>query len=109
MVVKYRPMNEFRYNKHTKHMNYVFGSNGKKNKSIGLTKEPYTFGKANMPLYKNARIGSNEKSYIRNGIITEKYSNYSHKAKNYMFSNNDYYNVKSKIRNYKRNNKKMWK
>lgn len=108
MSKKYLPKNEFRYNKQTKHMNYVFGSNGKKNKSLGLTTEKVTFGRNNMPLNKNARIGSTEQSYIRNGVITEKREYYSHKAKSYCFSKDDYCNVKSKIRNYKKNNKKYW-
>lgn len=108
MGKKYIPKNEFRYNKQTKHMNYVFGSNGKKNKSLGLTTEQTTFGRKNMPLQKNARFGATEKSYIRNGVITEKCGFYSHKAQSYEFSKEDYPNVKSKIRNYKKNNKKYW-
>lgn len=108
MKNKYLPKNEFRYNKTTKHMNYVFGSNGRKNKSLGLTTEKTTFGRNNMPLTKNARLGATEQSFIRNGVITEKRENYSHKAKSYIFSDDDFSNVKSKIRNYKRNNKKFW-
>ena len=107
-IKKYKPKNEFRYNKRTKHMNYVFGSNGKKNKSIGLTTEDTTFGLRNMPLNKNARFGASGKSYIRNGVITEKRENFSHKSKGYSFSSEDSPNVKSKIRNYKRNNKRYW-
>ena len=108
MYNKYTPRNEFRYNKATKHMNYVFGSNGRKNKSLGLTTEKTTFGRNNMPLAKNTHLGVTEKSYVRNGVITEKRENYSHRAKSYSFSKEDFPNVKSKIRNYKRNNKKYW-
>lgn len=108
MGKKYRPLNEFRYNKHTKHMNYVFGTNGKKNKSIGLTTEEKTFGLKNMPLKHNTKNGKNEQSYVRNGFITEKINMFSHKSNSYAFHKEDFPNVKAKIRNYKRNNKKLW-
>ena len=105
---KYKPLNEFRYNKVTKHMNFVFGTNGNKNKSLGLTTEESTFGKKNMPLKYNTQQNSIQKSYIRNGYITQKSDTYSHTTNNHCFHPEDYPNVKSKIRNYKRNNKKMW-
>lgn len=108
MSKKYKPLNEFRYNSHTKHMNFVFGTNGKKNKSLGLTLEEKTFGRNNMPLQKNTRFGSSKQSFIRNGVITDKIEVYSHKSKTHRFDKQDYPNVKAKIRNYKRNNKKLW-
>ena len=106
--MKYLPRNEFRYNKITNHMNYVFGSNGKKNKSLGLTTESETFGKKNMPLDDPIKMGTNKKSYIRNGYITQSVNTYSHTSPNCKFSKNDFPKVKSKVRNYKRKNKGLW-
>lgn len=105
---KYKPVNEFRYNIKTKHMNYVFGSNGKKNKAIGLTSEPTTFGRKNMPLKKNTQKNNTAKSYARNGIVSDRKDMFSHISPNHCFDDEDFKNVKSKIRNYKKRTKNLW-
>lgn len=99
--------NEFRYNNQTKHPNYIFEESNGKYRSLGVTHQERTFGKQNMPLDKNPKKGEEKKAYIRNGVISAKKSNYSKKTINNMsFNQSDYKNVKSKIRNYKKNRKK---
>lgn len=102
----FKPRNEFRYNYSQNHKNFVFGERGNKFQSVGITHEEYTFGKKNMPLSRNPQKGKTEPSFIRNGIISDKKKNYGRPLKNYSFSNKDYKNVKSKIRNYKKRHKK---
>ena len=100
-MVKYNSLNEFRYNRNTKHMNYVFLKKENKFKTVGLTTNEYTFGRKNMPLHKNTQKGKNEQSYIRNSIISDKINNFGPIDKRFCFSKEDFPNVKSKIRNYK--------
>ena len=108
MFKKYKPKNEFRYNYDSKHPNYIFGESKNKYKSLGITHKETTFNKKNMPLKYNPNRLSKSKAYIRHGVITTKKSNYSKKLKNYRFADCDYKNVKSKIRNYKKQNKNFW-
>ncbi len=103
---KFIPKDEFRYNFSQKHKNYVFAEVGNKFKSVGLTHDDTTFGKINMPLNKNPQNGKTEKSYIRNGIISDNKRSYGKPLNNYAFDESDRLNVKSKIRNYKKRNKK---
>lgn len=99
--------NEFRYNNTTKHPNYVFEEFGNKYHSLGITHKEKTFGKKNMPLSDNPDKRKKEKAFIRNGIITDKKKNYSKKNINSMnFSLEDFPKVKSKIRNFKKRQKK---
>lgn len=105
---KYKPLNEFRYNKKTKHMNLLFGTNGKKSKAIGFTTNEYTFNKKNMPLKYDIKIDGNKKSYVRNGVITDYNNNFSHISKSYRIHEEDKSNVKSKIRKIKRSDRKFW-
>ena len=93
--------NEFRYNRNTKHMNYIFLEKENKFKAIGLTTNNETFGRKNMPLKVNAQKNKTEQSYVRNGIISEKINNYGPVDNRFSFSSEDFPNVKSKIRNYK--------
>lgn len=63
-----------------------------------------------MPLKQNPKKGDKQSAYVRNGIITDKKNNYSKKPiKNMQFENSDFTNVKSKIRNYKKQRKKAQK
>lgn len=99
--------NEFRFNTKVNHNTYVFGDDGRKYKAVGITHSDKTFGKNNMPLKNNPQKGKKEKAYIRNGIITDKKKNYSKKRiKNMSFDSEDFSNVKSKVRNYKKRRKK---
>lgn len=98
----FRPRNEFRYNFSKKHKNYVFGENEDKFYSLGITHEAYTFGRRNMPLKVNPQYGKKEKAYIRNGVIIDKKRSYGRPLRGYRFGVEDYRNVKSKIRKYKR-------
>lgn len=87
-------------------MTYVFEKDDKKYRSVGITHWPQTFGRNNMPLTSNPQKGHFEPSYIRNGIINKRIGSYCSKVNNnYMFSVNDFRNVKSKIRNYKKRRK----
>ena len=107
MSKKYFRKNEFRYNNTTKHPNYIFEEFGNKYHSVGITHKDKTFGKSNMPLSKNPDNRKKEKTYIRNGIITDKKKNYSKKPiKNMSFDREDFPKVKSKIRNFKKRQKK---
>lgn len=99
---KFKSKNEFRYNYRHKHMTYVFGDDGSKYKSVGITHSPKTFGKSNMPLESNPQKNKTEKAYIRNGIISDVYNYYDKKKKTFSFSKNDFRNVKAKVRNYKK-------
>ncbi len=102
--------NEFRYNNQTKHPNYVFEEKSGKYHSVGITHGEQTFGKKNMPLKQNPKKGDKQSAYVRSGIITDKKNNYSKKPiKNMQFENSDFTNVKSKIRNYKKQRKKAQK
>lgn len=100
-------LDEFRYNIETQHMNYLFEKKDEEYRSIGFTTDEKTFGINNMPLEKNPKKGDTQLSYVRNGIIEGTRHSYSKKkAKNYSLSGDDKANVKSKIRNYKKNRKK---
>ena len=60
-----------------------------------------------MPLDNNPQKGKTDKSYIRNGIVSDKKNNYGKRTiKNLSFSSNDFKKIKSKIRNYKKRQKK---
>ena len=99
--------NEFRYNNSTKHPNYIFEEDGNKYHSLGITHKNTTFGKSNMPLRYNPDKRKQESAFVRTGIITDKKNNYSRKPiKNMSFDKEDFYKVKSKIRNYKKRQKK---
>lgn len=99
--------NEFRYNNSTHHPNYVFEEFSGKYHSLGITHNEKTFGKKNMPLSKNPNKHKSEAAFIRNGIITDKKKNYSKKTiKNMSFDSEDFPKVKSKIRNFKKRQKK---
>ena len=108
---KVRPRNEFRFNHKEEHMNYVFGENDVDYKSVGLTTREATFGKKNMKLKNNPKTGDlSDKSHIRNGIISDRKESFSRKtAKNFEFSKEDMANVKSKIRHYKKEQKRIKK
>lgn len=101
--------NEFRFNRDTKHMNYIFLENNGKFRAVGLTTNPETFGRKNMPLKTNAQFGKNEPSYIRNGMISGKTNNFGEPDSRFKFSCEDFKNVKSKIRNYKNRMRKQKK
>ncbi len=108
---KRKALNEFRYNYNQKHTNYVFEDDGNKYHSIGLTHQKATKDKNNkvhnnMQLNINAKKNANENSFVRYGIITDKKQNYSSIDKRFQFSDEDFKNVKAKIRNYKKNRKK---
>lgn len=104
---KLKPKNEFRFNHAAGHMNYVFGETESEYKSVGLTTKKETFGRKNMPLQQNPKEGDTGESYVRNGIISDRKRSYSKKtARNYQFSPDDRANVKSKIRHYKKSQKR---
>lgn len=101
--------NEFRYNRKTKHMNFIFEEDMNNYHSLGLTTDEYTFKKKNILLKNNPQKNRNYPSYIRNGIISQKKDTYARKTDNrFNFSSEDYPVVKSRIRKYKsyRKNKK---
>lgn len=99
--------NEFRFNFDTKHKQYIFEESNGKYRSLGITHEPITFGKKNMPLKNNPQRGKTDKAYIRNGIVSGSKKRYSTRTiKNLSFCKNDMANIKSKIRNYKKNRRK---
>lgn len=95
------PKNEFRYNYNTKHPAYIFLEDNNKYKSLGLTHKAKTFNKDNMPLNINPNVKDSNKSYIRNGIISDKKNNYGEILDYIFLCESDFKNVKSKIRNYK--------
>lgn len=104
---KFIPRNEFRYNFTENHKSYVFGEIGNEYRSVGITHKETTFGKSNMPLENNPQKGKTDDSYIRNGIVSDRKNNYGKRTiKNLSFSNSDFSKVKSKIRNYKKRQKK---
>lgn len=99
--------NEFRYNNQTAHPNYIFEESGNRYRALGLTHSSSTFGRANMPLAQNPDPKDPQKAYVRNGIISDKKSNFSRKPINtYAFGEDDFPNVKAKVRNYKKRRKK---
>ncbi|MCD8372196.1 MAG: hypothetical protein LUD27_02715 [Clostridia bacterium] len=99
---------EFRFNNNTNHPNYIFEESNGRYRGMGITHEPVTFGKKNMPLKVNPQIKDTRKAYVRNGTISEKKKYYSKNTLNdYKFS--DIANVKAKKRNYKKNRKKSHK
>ncbi len=104
------PKNEFRYNFTEQHKSYVFGEIGDEYRSVGLTHRDTTFGIKNMPLKNNPQKHRTEQSNIRNGIVSDKKVNYSKRTiKNLLFTHDDFANVKSKIRNYKKRQKRQRK
>ena len=107
----WKSRSEFRYNTDTLHPQYVFNYEDKKYTSVGITHEPKTFNRKNMPLQKNPKQGDNRPAYIRNGIVNGGYMAYGKKRtiKSMGFSAVDKANVKSKIRNYKNRQRKVGK
>lgn len=104
--------NEFRYNLDAGHPNYVFEANEETDewKAVGITHEKETFGKANMPLVKNPKETDTRPAYVRNGVVETGHKNLGRKTmKKMKFSEEDMPNVKSKIRNYKKERKKTKK
>lgn len=97
---------EFRYNNDTKHPGYIFKEVNGKYKSFGITHSEQTFGRKNMPLNINPDSSDTRQSYIRNGTISSKKERNSNKLKNFVLSQNDTANIKSKKRNYKKVNKR---
>jgi len=101
---------EYRHNNDTSHMTYVYYDDGKNLHSVGFTSKDSTFGIKNMPLQVNPKrndVDPNRKSHIRNGTIVKDKKSYSRKkAKNYQISQVDMPNVKSKIRNAKKQRRK---
>lgn len=93
--------NEFRYNYDTKHPTYVFMEDEHKYKAFGLTHKDKTFNKNNMPLNKNPNPNDKNSSYLRTGVVSSKKKNFGSVLKNFIFSDEDFKNVKSKVRNYK--------
>ena len=75
----------------------------------GLFHNDKTFDIQNMPLKKNPQKGRIEKAYIRSGVVVDDKTTYGRPLKNYEFAPEDFVNVKSKIRNYKKNEKKATK
>lgn len=103
---KYKAKNEFRYNKKTKHPNYIFEDDGTNYAAVGLTHSSKTFGKKNMPLKDNPQRRKSKKAYVRNDYIIDTHQSFGKKRNDFSFSKEDYPKVKSKIRKYKRNRKK---
>ncbi|MBQ2740735.1 MAG: hypothetical protein IJF39_03840 [Clostridia bacterium] len=104
---EFKPKNEFRYNTKSKHKEFIFGEVGEKYKAVGITHSPKTFEKKNMPLKVNPQKGKTEQAYVRNGIVSAPKKNYGKRIlKNHQFSTEDYPNVKAKIRNYKKREKR---
>lgn len=87
----YKSKNEFRYNKNTKHTNYIFEDDGANYHAVGITHRDTTFGRNNMPLDSNPQDGKVEPAYIRNGIIRQPHSTFKKPRKNFSFSADDFY------------------
>lgn len=111
--MKKKTKGEFRYNYYTKHTNFVFEETENDYHALGLTHQRKTFDKKkkkwrkNMPLVKNPKNNSNENAFIRYGVISQNKKTFSNVDKRFKFRNKtDMLNVKSKIRNYKKNRKK---
>lgn len=105
--------NEFRYNKVTKHHNYIFEEDGDDYHSLGLTTRSRTRDKnrkwrANMLLNNNPNKNDKKHtySYVRYGYITQNKNTFGKVDRRFNFSNSDIPKVKSKIRNYKNNRRK---
>lgn len=104
---KLKAKNEYRFNHDTKHTTYVFGETENEYRAIGFTHREETFGRKNMPLKNNPKRGDDTPSYARNGIIADNKRSFSKKkAKNYQVSKEDMPNIKSKIRHYKKEQKR---
>ena len=106
---RYTPRNEFRFNINAKHPNYIFEVDEEHDmwRAIGITHEEETFGVKNAPLKVNPKETDNRRSYMRNGIVNGNHGDYSKKTmKNMKFSEEDFPNVKAKVRNAKKNRKK---
>ena len=101
--------NEFRFNYNTNHPNYVFYENNGKYRSIGLTHQSEYYGKRNMRLKNNPNRIDKYNCYVRYGVISSKKNNYGKVLYDYSFSDSDFKNVKSKIRNYKNRIRKQKK
>lgn len=101
--------NEVRYNKHTKHFDYVFEDDGNRYTSFGITHHDKTFGIKNMPLKQNPQMNHTEQAFVRNGKNRSPHKNYGKVKNNFAFSNEDFANVKAKVRNTKKNSKKRKK
>ena len=103
----FKVKNEFRYNTKSKHKEFIFGEVGEKYKAVGITHSPKTFGRKNMPLKVNPQEGKTEQAYVRNGIVSASKKDFGKRTlKNHQFSADDYPNVKAKIRNYRKREKR---
>lgn len=98
--------NEFRFNRKTKHMNYIFEEDSKNYRGVGLTHNPWTRDRykkyhKNMPLEVNPQKNKFEKSYVRYGYITQSKRQFGQPDNRFEFSQKDKGNVKAKIRHFK--------
>ena len=110
---KRKTKNEFRYNKITKHHNYIFEEDGDDFHSLGLTSHNATRDRknkwhTNMPLDNNPKRNDtkHEHSYIRYGYITQNKNTFGKVDRRFNFSNTDMPKVKSKIRKFKNKRRK---
>lgn len=97
---------EFRFNIDARHYNYIFEVHETDDEyyALGITTEPETFGKGNIPLKHNPQKGKTQPSFIRNGEIVAGHKAFGRKVeKNIKFHSDDIPNVKAKKRNAKKN------
>ena len=94
-------------------MNYVFEEDNGKYHSVGITHDKATKPNSksnkriqNMPLRQNPKKNAIEQSYVRYGVIRKPKEKYSNVSSGWSFADDDFANVKSKIRNFKRKRKK---
>ncbi len=97
---------DFRFNFATGHPTLAFGRSGKQIKSVGLTHQAETFGRKNMPLKNNPNPNDSQPAFARNGIVSKNERYYGRKMPQYSVSGDDKANIKSKIRHYKKGQKK---
>ena len=105
---EFHPKDEYRYNHDTQHITHVFLENESEYRAVGFTTKEKTFGKDNMPLNKNPKRGDTRNSYVRNGIVADSKRSFSRKtAKNFRVTDTlDKANLKSKERNYRKQQKR---
>ena len=100
---------EFRYNVHERHKNYVISVDERHDEwlALGLTSQETTGGVKNMPLSKNPQKGKTDTSFLRNGEIIEDHKAFSDRVyRTFEFAIADIPHIKAKKRNAKKNLKR---
>ncbi|MEG1790833.1 MAG: hypothetical protein RR033_03130 [Clostridia bacterium] len=108
---KYKPLNEFRYNRSPtagNHPNYVFGETPTKYKSVGLTTHPRENIK-HIPLRKNPNPKEDRQSFVQNKVLTSRKNYLEERLDGWNFAREDMAIIRLIKKDYKKRTRRSKK